>query len=44
MGLFLIGCTASKTKSVAVDEKVSEPKMDSTSQSTDEEEDGECIE
>lgn len=44
IGLFLVGCGASKNKSVTADEKVSEPKTETTSQANDEEEDGECIE
>ena len=45
IGLFLVGCQASKNKSVTVDEKVSESKTNTTSQaSDDDEEDGECIE
>ncbi len=43
ISLFLAGCGASKNKSVVADKKVSEPKAETTSKSSEEEgEDGEC--
>ncbi len=44
IGLFLVGCGANKNKSVVADKKVSEPKTETTSQASEEDEDGECIE
>ena len=48
LGLFLIGCGASKNEAVVVDAKakasVSESKIDKTNNVVDEDEDGECVE